>query len=158
MGARGRRSACAAAALLLLLAGAGHAQAASEDECAGWLCIAVGFGPPECRPAYVAMRKRLFEFKSPLPSFGSCSADGSDNGFDMRTGTAARMGSGEPATYRMNTRCLYDDDNRVEGDRIPQGCTGTYRYFIVTQHGEQIGETFFNPMPRRGGRERGDID
>ena len=54
------------------------AQAASEDECAIWLCITVGFAPSECQSARVAMYKRLLEFKSPLPSFGSCSVDGAN--------------------------------------------------------------------------------
>lgn len=145
IGARNRRRAGAAAALVLVL-GAGIARAASEDECAAWLCITVGFAPPECAPAHTAMLKRMARFKSPLPAFASCSADGTDNGFEAQVGVAARIGNDRPPRYITGERCEYDDNNQVQGDRRPAGCTGTYRYFIVAQHGRQLGETFYSPF------------
>ena len=52
--------------------------AASQDECAIWLCLPGGF-PQGCGAAHSAMIKRLKKSKAPLPSFGSCSSGGSGN-------------------------------------------------------------------------------
>ena len=54
------------------------AYAASQDECAIWLCMPGGF-PQGCGAAHSAMIKRLKKRKPPLPSFGSCSEGGSGN-------------------------------------------------------------------------------
>lgn len=48
------------------------AQAASQDECAIWICLPGGF-PSGCGSAHSAFKKRLKKGKSPLPSWGSCS-------------------------------------------------------------------------------------
>ena len=47
------------------------AQAASQDECAIWLCLPGGF-PSGCGSAQSAFKKRLKKGKSPLPDWGSC--------------------------------------------------------------------------------------
>lgn len=52
-----------------------HSQAATQDECAIWLCLPGGF-PQGCGGAYSAFKNRLKKRKSPLPSFSSCSIDG----------------------------------------------------------------------------------
>lgn len=52
--------------------------AASQDECAIWLCLPGGF-PQGCGAAHSAMIKRIKKRKPPLPSFGSCSEGGSGN-------------------------------------------------------------------------------
>lgn len=54
------------------------AYAASQDECAIWLCLPGGF-PQGCSAAHNAMIKRIKKRKPPLPSFGSCSEGGSGN-------------------------------------------------------------------------------
>lgn len=123
-----------------------NVRAASDDECAGWLCIAVGFTPPECAAAKSAMLQRLFELKSPLPSFGECSADDDSNGYDAHMGVAARIGNSQPPEYVIGTRCRYDDNNQVEGDSIPAGCTATYRWVTATQHGVPLGPTIFTRL------------
>lgn len=48
--------------------------AASQDECAIWLCLPAGF-PGGCESAHSAMRHRLKHHKSPLPSFASCAVN-----------------------------------------------------------------------------------
>ena len=136
------------------MAVSGDVWSASEDECAGWLCITVGFAPPECSAPRRAMMKRLLRGKGPLPSFGSCSADGDSNGFDVQMATAARIGRSDPPRYMMGTSCSYDSDNRVDGDRIPAGCTGTYRAIAVTQHGILIGDILFVRKLSRPRRDR----
>lgn len=45
--------------------------AASQDECAIWLCLPAGF-PGGCGGAKSAFKKRIKKGKSPLPSFSSC--------------------------------------------------------------------------------------
>lgn len=63
---------------LIICAGANQnkAYAASQDECAIWLCLPGGF-PAGCSAAHSAMFKRLKKRKPPLPSFGSCATEGS---------------------------------------------------------------------------------
>jgi len=50
--------------------------AASQNECAIWLCLPGGF-PQGCSAAYGAMIDRLKSIKPPLPNFGSCATEGS---------------------------------------------------------------------------------
>lgn len=119
----------------------------NQDECAIWLCITVGFALPECRPAHRAMVKRMLDFKSPVPGFGSCSADGNSNGFDAVYGDAALLDT-QPRTYQHSTRCYQRDHN--EGTN-PPNCIGSYRFLFVTQHGEQIGETIYIPIRKPRG-------
>jgi len=100
------------------------------------------------------MTKRLLQFESPLPSFGECGADGNSQGFDVEMGIAAKIGTGDSARYILGKTCSYDDDNRVDGDRDPPGCTGTYRAIAVKQHGVRIGDIMFVHKPR-GNRRPG---
>ena len=58
-----------------------EAKAASQDECAIWLCLPGGF-PDGCGGAKSAMYKRLKKRKPPLPSFGSC-ASGESGHYNM---------------------------------------------------------------------------
>lgn len=51
------------------------AKAASDNECAIWLCLPAGFGEG-CGAAHSEFKKRLRKGKSPLPSWGSCSTGG----------------------------------------------------------------------------------
>ena len=50
--------------------------AASQDECAIWLCLPGGF-PQGCGAAYGAMIDRIKSRKPPLPNFSSCATQGS---------------------------------------------------------------------------------
>jgi len=61
---------------ILTITGMSMAEAASEDECAIWLCLPGGF-PPGCESAHGAMHKRLRHGKHPLPELNSC-VQGSD--------------------------------------------------------------------------------
>jgi len=65
--------------LISLTFGTGKpAFAASQDECAIWLCLPGGF-PQGCGAAHSAMIKRIKKRKPPLPAFGACSEGGSGN-------------------------------------------------------------------------------
>ncbi len=60
----------------------GHA--ASQNECAIWLCLPGGF-PGGCEAAHAAFIKRITHKpkpKPPLPAFGSCTADQEDIAFN----------------------------------------------------------------------------
>lgn len=57
--------------LLSILAPAKSAYAASQDECAIWLCLPGGF-PAGCAAAYSAFKKRIKKLKPPLPPFSGC--------------------------------------------------------------------------------------
>lgn len=48
------------------------AHAASEAECAIWLCLPAGFSVSECGAAHSAFKKRLRKGKPPLPPLASC--------------------------------------------------------------------------------------
>jgi len=52
--------------------------AASQNECAIWLCLPGGFSQG-CSGAHSAMIKRIKKRKPPLPAFSSCSGGGSGN-------------------------------------------------------------------------------
>ena len=56
--------------------------AASENECAIWLCLPGGF-PEGCEGARSAFERRIKKGKSPLPSFSSCAVGGSEGGYEM---------------------------------------------------------------------------
>ena len=63
---------CFTAALIAaFLLPAQPTHAASDDECAIWLCLPTGF-PSGCGDAKKAFKDRIKHFKPPLPSFTSC--------------------------------------------------------------------------------------
>jgi len=60
-----------------------RAQAASQAECAIWICMPGGF-PSGCSAAYKAFRYRLKHHMSPLPSLSSCTTGPDGVGTDGR--------------------------------------------------------------------------
>lgn len=82
-----------AALLLLGVFFAPSAMAASQQECAIWLCLPGGFGPAACGPAHSAMKERIAPPtpEPPLPPFSECSADGGKNGLSYARGIAAHV-------------------------------------------------------------------
>ncbi len=66
--------------------------AASEAECAIWLCAPSGFpGAAGCAFALAAMIDRIKSFDPPLPPFGRCSQNGSNDGNSFNYVSAAYM-------------------------------------------------------------------
>lgn len=138
------------------------AQAASQDECAIWICLPGGF-PSGCGAAKSAMRDRIKDMKSPLPSFSSCAVNppsGSGSHMTSDFGWAAyipprrvctqyrRYGRDNeecvayetlPEQYVRNTRCHVDRD----GYRTPRYCTRTYRWAEVFVEGQLAGPTYY---------------
>lgn len=135
--------------------------AASQNECAIWICLPGGF-PSGCGAAHSAMVDRIKHRKSPLPSFGSCAVQGNggsgskmsyDYSFaaliaarrvctqrDWRRGDYDSCVAWEtvPQHYVKGTNCRYEGDYRV-----PYGCIRTYRYIDVFVDGVMAGDTYF---------------
>lgn len=125
--------------------------AANQDECSIWLCLPVGFNLPSCQPAKIAMLKRMFEFKSPVPSFSSCEVQGPErtntNVYDYRIGTAALMGG----YINSNNEIVAPEEKivpgfcnfRDSGQEEPRGCIATLQVITLIENGKQIGVTYF---------------
>ncbi|EGQ8484992.1 conjugal transfer protein TraL [Vibrio diabolicus] len=137
-------------------------QAASQDECAIWLCLPGGF-PSGCGGAKSALKKRIKRFKPPLPSFASCAVNppsGSGSHMSSQHGFAAFVPSHTvctkwrgrrddrycvetkvvPDQYIKGTRCHID---RKDGWRRPKGCTHTERWAEVYIENQLAGPTFY---------------
>lgn len=132
--------------------------AASEAECAIWICLPGGF-PGGCEAAHSAMISRVKSLRPPLPPFEACSVEASSDGMTFKWGMAAYVpkrrvcarsyyGSDSqhcaewadlPETYVKGTLCHMTS----EGDRQPAGCVATYRYGDVFSHGELMGKTYY---------------
>ena len=137
------------------------AQAASQDECAIWICLPGAFLPSGCGAAKSAMIKRIKKLKSPLPSFSSCAANppsGSGSHMTSTYGFAAFVPAHKvcsrysdhddpqcfawgmvPDRYIKYTQCQMDGD----GERHPRGCTRTYRWAEVFVDGQLAGPTYY---------------
>jgi hypothetical protein len=66
----------------MMLATAMPAHAASEAECAIWLCLPGGF-PQGCSAAYSAFKRRIKKDLDPLPPFSSCAMGPSTGNYRM---------------------------------------------------------------------------
>ncbi|EAZ4194915.1 TPA: conjugal transfer protein TraL [Citrobacter farmeri] len=135
-------------------------QAASQDECAIWLCLPGGF-PSGCGGAKSAMLKRVKKGKSPLPDFMSCAVKSDSDStmtYDYNNAAAiqerrvCKRYSGNhnnsrcvewetiPAHYVKGKTCRI---NWQTGSRNPEGCTSTYKYVDVFIDGKNAGDTYF---------------
>lgn len=129
--------------LCFVIVGPSQVRAASQDECAIWLCFPIGFAFPSCHSAHAAMVKRLFEFKGPAPSFSSCEAPNSKNPNDytMDSGSAIKMGAGNLGAGKIidNGFC----NQRDSGPEQPLGCTATLRMYKLYENGIPMGMTYY---------------
>lgn len=133
--------------------------AASQDECAIWICLPGGF-PSGCGAAHSAMMDRIKDRKSPLPSFSSCAVEEEGDNMTYTQGVAAyvperrvcsRWGGKDsdfciggwvtkPAHYVRGTSCRRYDDH---GPRHPEGCSSTKRYIDVRGNGVMYGDSYY---------------
>lgn len=131
------------------------AQAASEDDCAIWLCLPAGF-PSGCGGAYSAFRDRIRHFRPPLPPIMSCVVGADSSGMTSDYGPAAIIGASRrcvetggydstvciryetvPETYVKGTGCRISDAGEE-----PRGCTRTGHYIDVFVEGRKAGDTY----------------
>jgi hypothetical protein len=146
------------------LLGLDMANAASQDECAEWICLPGGF-PSGCGGAHSAMQNRIARHETVLPDFDECAANpptrgGSHMSYSM--GIAAYiptrtvcpnnddnqwwlLGAGQQqcrtvqAHYVDGTSCWIDDS----GNGTPDGCTATRQSVKVFTDGNQVGTTYY---------------
>jgi len=111
------------------------AQAATESECAIWLCLPAGF-PSGCGEAKAAFRHRIKHLKPPLPDFASCSIGGDAHTSTMhaKDGYAALIGRRNPPSIIKDAGCI---------SHLPAGCTQTIRYVDAFVGGKKLGETYY---------------
>lgn len=155
-------------AILAIAAGllpvAPHAQAASQDECAIWLCLPGGF-PSGCSAAYSAFKKRIKKLKPPLPPLSECivsAPSGAVTKMSFREGSAMYIpGKTEctpsgnwrtgftktctttPASYVDNRTCFYTGESTSGA----MGCTSTVSYIkVYDDAGAQVGDTYYWSM------------
>lgn len=141
-------------ALFLSAINAGSALAASQDECAIWLCLPQGFAPPECAGPRSAMTQRIHKGKSPLPKLSNCGGD-DDNSSKVVTGFAALIPEHEkcekwdndnnclkmvtvPEKYLRNVSC-----HEKDGETVPKGCSRTYKFVEVSLDNVVLGSTYY---------------
>lgn len=148
-------------------------QAASEDECAIWLCLPTGFGQG-CSGAKKAFHKRNIRHKPPLPRFDECSVDSNSDNNTLTQKHASTMTSkhGYVAVIAEQRTCSWwknkgsDHSNECgewditpsylikdtrctrygrNSDRweSPKGCTRTLQYAETYMDGMKYGETFY---------------
>ncbi|EMC9392301.1 conjugal transfer protein TraL [Vibrio parahaemolyticus] len=140
--------------------------AASDDECAIWLCLPTGF-PSGCSDAKKAFVKRIKKFEPPLPNFMSClfSGDvpsGTPSGSDMnsKNGIAAYIPPRKECVEWRNgkdwrecirtevvpSRIVKDKScqrNNKEGTQTPRHCSHTINYVVTYMDGQQYGDTYY---------------
>lgn len=129
--------------LCVIIVGPAPVRAASEDECAIWLCLPVGFVFPECNSARIAMYERLFEFKGPVPSFGSCEAPNSTNpnSYTFAGGSAIKMSGANLGPQKIIDGGFCN--HRDSGRETPLGCSKTLKMYRLFENGVQMGMTFY---------------
>lgn len=126
------------------------AHAASNDECAIWLCLPTGF-PSGCGGAKKAFLNRIKKRKSPLPSFSSCAVKESEIPHEL-------IGDYKPSdlTYKEGIAAKMPDGRHLDGQRCvkitrkgevvtwkPYGCTATDSWVQTYMDGKQYGEKFY---------------
>jgi len=118
--------------------------AASQDECAIWLCLPAGF-PSGCGSAESAFKKRIKHHKSPLPAFNSCAVESSSKmNYTMGKivyippSTCGTFGGG----YYGFGGCTSFAGGWVKDGSCPTiGCI-TKRYIDIKVDGKEVGSTF----------------
>jgi len=141
----------------LLIPALGHA--ASQNECAIWICLPGGF-PDGCSDAHTAMVKRVKKKKSPLPAFSECAREDENNKMSYDLRTAAYVPEHQvctqydefyeyecltwetrPEEYIKGKSCEQDDDKPALND--PPYCASTHSYIDIYTNNTPIGETYY---------------
>lgn len=138
-----------------------NVNAASEDECAIWLCLPTGFGQG-CGGAKSAFKKRIKKFKPPLPPIHECIVENDTQTSDMSydhgyaayipkqskclkwiggANTTKKCQSWKtiPEQYIVGKKC----NIWKQGESYPAGCTETVNYVKTFLDGKQYGSDYF---------------
>lgn len=106
-----------------------QAAAASEAECAIWLCLPGGF-PASCEPAYSAFKARLRAGKSPLPPMSACGGSAQSShkigyepyenckqGYQLRGGNAPGRRNDDGPARCIETKCRQIGQGKMQEER-----------------------------------------
>ena len=111
-----------------------------ERDCSIWLCAPMGF-PEGCSDAKSAFKRRIRQFKPPLPPIRSCLVSS-----DIPTPPGSDVQS------RDGIGAYLPDENRVVKDEKcqrntyftwPKGCTKTVNYIEIIIDGQLTGEAYY---------------
>ncbi|GIU48848.1 hypothetical protein TUM4438_31150 [Shewanella sairae] len=129
--------------LLLLCFAQPAAHAASEAECAIWLCLPTGFGSG-CGDAKDAFKDRIKKFKPPLPEFLGCVLSDSSMP-NIPNMPEVEMSSKEGVSARLeNGRIIDGQECYCNGDWCaPQGCVETLKWVETYIDGVKSGERYY---------------
>ena len=131
-------------------------QAASQNECAIWLCLPAGF-PSGCGAAHSAMMKRIKKLKPPLPAFSACAVSGGSN-MTYKLSNAAYVPQRtvcadefpDPEAGCISTKVIPEHyvkdaycDHGEGSSSGPTGCSRNYRYIDIFIEGKLAGETYY---------------
>lgn len=139
--------------------------AASQDECAIWLCAPGGF-PSGCEAAKKAMKHRLRKGKSPLPAFSACAVKDKHTNPDDFTYTFKKVLKIEehrvcehyvegknktscaayktvPAHFRAGNSCYKGRKTKDNDPERIEGCSAVLFELKVFEKGQQFGEPFY---------------
>ncbi|GLQ00612.1 hypothetical protein GCM10007891_24650 [Methylophaga thalassica] len=116
--------------------------AASQDECAIWICLPGGF-PSGCGAAKSAFEDRIDDEKSPLPPFSSCAVD-----YDSKMSYKQGVSVYEPAKSCTGwqawvTNCTPQPARWVKDGTCSSMMCQRRNYIDVFVDGEAAGETFY---------------
>jgi hypothetical protein len=118
--------------------------AASQDECAIWLCLPAGF-PSGCSAAKSAFKNRIKHHQSPLPAFSSCAVEQDNGGTTYTQGKAIWVEAKTCDFWYQNLdgKCVPSPAHWVkDGQCITMGCQSK-SYIDVKVEGNSVGGTYF---------------
>lgn len=110
------------AMVVLALAMSAPSQAKAYDKaCYAYLCVMVSFAHPACDVVRVAMYKRIFKLKPPVPSFDSCLRGGELPDLDLPDDFQIFTTSGEQEDWRFRERrasLIYPKTQNLKGEWV----------------------------------------
>ena len=111
-----------------------------ERDCSIWLCAPKGF-PEGCSDAKSAFKRRIRQFKPPLPPIRSCLVS-SDIPTPPGSDVQSRDGFG---AYIQKTNSVVKNEKCMRNSTFtwPRGCTKTVNYIEVMIGGQLTGETYY---------------
>lgn len=145
--------------------------AASEAECAIWLCLPAGF-PDGCGAAKSAFKKRLRKGRSPLPPFSQCAVDEHGNrvnadDFRVEEKSVLHIKEHKQCTqkqsrtvrddvveecvreetvaehYEDGSSCYITPPSKDDPGELKPGCAGSFQEItIFDKDGKQVGDSY----------------
>lgn len=121
--------------------------AASQDECAIWLCLPAGF-PSGCGGAKSAFKNRIKHHKSPLPAFSSCAVNNSSMSYDQGKASWVPANNCKSRFGNMTIAgCTPTAGHWEKGTGNSSSCImgrcSSKNYIQILEGGKSIGDTYY---------------